>query len=119
MTRVFVPEGLHFLATSAGALRAAGAHLVPLIAHDRAALGGMLIAARLPFGLIPMWGFQVGQIWVWRALLAAGSVGYGSAIAVYVQVGYLDALHLAPALAGLAALLAGLALSRRSIASVY
>ena len=116
MTRVFVPEDLHFLATSAEALGAAGAHLVPLIAHDRAALGGMLIAAGLLFALIPMWGFRVGQTWVWRALLAAGLVGYGSAIAVHIQVGYLDALHLAPALAGLAALLVGLALSRRAIA---
>lgn len=115
MTRVFVPEDLHFLATSFEALRAAGAHLVPLIAHDRAALGGMLIAAGLLFALIPMWGFRVGQTWVWRALLAAGLVGYGSAIAVHIQVGYLDALHLAPALAGLAALLVGLALSRRAI----
>ncbi len=118
LTQVFVPEDLHFLATTGEALRNAGAHLVPLIAHDRAALGGMLIAAGLPFMLIPMWGFRAGQAWLWRALLAAGLAGYGVAICVHLQVGYTDPLHLAPALAGLAALLGGLGLSWRAVGRI-
>src|SRR3954463_9580720 len=41
VTHVFVPEDLEFMGTASDVLQAANRHLVPLIAHDRATLGGM------------------------------------------------------------------------------
>ena len=42
VTRVFVPEDLAFMQTTADALRSANPRLVPLVAHDRATFGGHL-----------------------------------------------------------------------------
>lgn len=112
VTRVFVPEDLEFMRTTAGALLDAHPRLVPLVAHDRATLGGMLLAAGWLFLLPVLWGFRRGESWLWWSLLLAGLCGHLGALGIHFAVGYLDLLHLLPVFGGLALLLLGLGLSR-------
>lgn len=111
VTQVFVHEDLEFLGTTAPALASANARLVPLVAHDRATLGGMLLASGWVFLLPALWGYRRGSSWLWWTLLIAGSIAYFSAIGVHQAVGYLSLKHLLPAFAGFALLLLGLILS--------
>lgn len=111
MTTVFVPEDLSYLELCAADLTAVPG-LVPLIAHDRGTFGGMLLVAGLTMLLAALWGFRRGAAWLWWTFLAAGTVGYGVAIAVHHAVGYVDVRHLAPAYAGLAAIWLAAAASR-------
>jgi hypothetical protein len=111
VSAVFVPEDLHFMETTAEALRLAGPRLVPLIAHDRATLGGMLLSSGLAFLLPALWGYRNGSRWLWWTFLIAGLSAYGAAIGVHLTVGYTDVHHLLPAFAGLAFFLTALGLS--------
>ena len=111
VTKVFVPEDLEFMDTTATALAQANPRLVPLVAHDRASFGGMLIACGLAVLLPALWGFRQGYRWLWWTLLAAGSAGYTAAIGVHLAVGYTNLWHLAPAFAGAATFLAALGLA--------
>jgi dihydroorotate dehydrogenase len=111
ITSVFVKEDLEFMQTSADALVAVSPRLLPLIAHDRASFGGMLIAVGLAVLLPALWGWREGSAWLWWTLLLAGSIGYSAALTVHLAVGYTDIGHLLPAFAGFALLLLGLALS--------
>ena len=110
-THVFVHEDLEFLGTTADALAAAGHHLVPLVAHDRATLGGMLVSIGIVLLLTALWGFRQGERWLWWTLLVAGTPGYVAAIGVHYAVGYESAFHLAPAFTGLGVFIAALAAS--------
>ncbi|HEY1188090.1 MAG TPA: hypothetical protein VGE74_10560, partial [Gemmata sp.] len=112
VTVVFVSEDLEFLGTTAEQLRAANPRLVPLVAHDRATFGGMLVSTGLVLLLTALWGYRAGAGWVWWTLLPAGALGYAPAIAVHLTVGYTDGMHLLPAFLGLGVFLMGLALSR-------
>jgi dihydroorotate dehydrogenase len=96
-TRVFVREDLEFMGTTAEALVAANPRLVPLIAHDRASFGGMLIASGLTVLLTALWGYRRGARWLWWMLLAAGTPAYAAGIGVHLAVGYTEASHLLPA----------------------
>jgi hypothetical protein len=111
VTEVFVPEDLEFLETTAEALRSVSPRLVPLIAHDRASFGGMIVASGLGFLGLALWGFRRGERWVWWTLLLAGVPGYACAIGVHYVVGYENLWHLTPAFAGLAVFIAAQALS--------
>lgn len=111
VSSVFVPEDLDFMQTTAGHLHLADPHLVPLIAHDRATFGGMLISSGVLFLLPSLWGFRNGQSWLWWTMLIAGLAAYACAIGVHFAVGYLHLTHLMPAFAGLGWFLIGLALS--------
>jgi hypothetical protein len=108
---VVVPEDLEFLQTTADALRRVRPRPVPLIAHDRARFGGMIVASGLGFLGIAPWGFRRGARWVWWTLLLAGLPGYTCAIGVHFVVGYENPWHLAPAFAGLAVFVVAQALS--------
>jgi dihydroorotate dehydrogenase len=110
MTVVFVPEDLEYMQTTAGALGAANPKILPLIAHDRATFGGMLICFGVVQLLTGLWGIRANQPWLWWTLALAGVAGYTPAIAVHFAVGYTDLGHLVPAFAGLIAYLAALAL---------
>jgi hypothetical protein len=48
---------------------------------------------------------------LWQALAIAGTAGFACALGVHFAVGYTDALHLAPAMAGAAQLVLALALT--------
>jgi len=110
-TTVFVPSDLEFLRISRSALDQADPELVPLIAHDRAGLGGLLFAEGIGVLLISLWGFREGARWLWWTYLIAGLVGFAGALGVHQTIGYLDPLHLAPAYVGLMLFAAGLSLS--------
>jgi dihydroorotate dehydrogenase len=117
VTEVFVPEDLEYMQTTAEALRAVSPRLVPLIAHDRASFGGMIVASGLGFLGVALWGFRQGARWVWWALLLAGIPGYACAIGVHYVVGYHNLWHLTPAFAGLALFLIAQALCYRYLAA--
>jgi dihydroorotate dehydrogenase len=111
VTQVFVPEDLEFLQTTRDALQAANPRIVPLVAHDRATLGGMLLSCGLIFLLPALWGFRNGERWLWWTLLIAGIFPYASTIAVHGAVTYISLKHLLPAFAGLGLFLLSMALS--------
>jgi dihydroorotate dehydrogenase len=113
VTEVFVPEDLAFMGTTAHALRSANPRLVPVVAHDRATFGGMILAAGWVFLLPALWGFQRGASWLWWTLLIAGLPAYAAAIGVHYAVGYLEPMHLLPAFLGLGLFSLGLGLSYR------
>jgi hypothetical protein len=112
VTQVFVPEDLEFMGTAAHVLQNANRHLVPLIAHDRATLGGMLLASGWVFLLPALWGFRNGSAWLWWTMLVAGLSAYACALGIHYTVGYRSLMHLLPAFGGLVILLLGLGLSR-------
>lgn len=112
VTEVFVPQDLEFMGTTAEALSGAHARLVPLVAHDRATLGGMLLASAWLFLLPVLWGFRNGSAWLWWSLLVSGCAAYAAALGVHYGVGYLSLVHLLPVFGGLGLLLVGLGLSR-------
>src|SRR6185369_13426917 len=111
VTHVFVAEDLAFMRTTAEALSSANPRLVPLVAHDRATLGGMLLASGWVFLLPALWGYRRGSSWLWWTLLVAGVIAYAAAISVHYVVGYHSVKHLLPAFGGLALLLMGLMVS--------
>lgn len=110
-TSVFVPEDLAFMQTTAETLHATSHRLVPLIAHDRATFGGLLIANGVAVLMVALWGYRQGYRWLWWMLLGAGVAAYSAAIGVHLSVGYTDVWHLGPSLAGLLLFLLGLGLS--------
>jgi dihydroorotate dehydrogenase len=110
-TSVFVPEDLEFMGTTAETLTAANSRLVPLVAHDRATFGGMLVASGLVVLLTALWGYRQGSGWLWWTLLASGAPAYAAAVGVHLAVGYTNLWHLAPALTAAAFFLIGLGLS--------
>ena len=65
MTQVFVPEDMEFLCSTPENLLNANAQLIPLVAHDRATFGGMLIATGVVVHLGSLWGFRRGEKWLW------------------------------------------------------
>ncbi len=104
ITSVFVAEDMEFLCTTPDRLLAANPQLVPLVAHDRATFGGMLIACGIVVLLASLWGFRRGRRWLWWTLLVAGSVAYIATISIHLHVGYVSLVHLLPAYGGIAAL---------------
>lgn len=111
ITRVFVPQDLAFLNSTADALRSASPRLLPLIAHDRATVGGMLLSAGLIYLLSSLWGFRRGERWLWRTMVIAAVPSFAATLWVHWHIGYLDAIHLAPLAPALALFMLGAALS--------
>jgi hypothetical protein len=111
ITSVFVPEDLEFMQTSAEELFGAHPRLVPLVAHDRATFGGMLMACGIATLLPAVWGFGRGQAWLWWSLMTAGTLAYCATMQVHWAVGYHSLKHLLPAVGGLALLWTGGAFS--------
>jgi len=107
VSSVFVQDDLDFMQTTAEALADANSRLIPLIAHDRASFGGMLISCGVATLLMALWGFRRGAAWVWWSLTLAGTVAYSVTIGVHLAVGYTSFGHLLPAYGGLAAIALG------------
>jgi hypothetical protein len=108
-TVVFVPQDLTFMGLSAPDLRALNPRLVPLIAHDRAGFGGALVTCGVAWLFCVFYGEPSRSLW--QTLLLAGSAGFACAIGIHVIVGYLDLLHLAPAILGAGLFAVAIALS--------
>jgi hypothetical protein len=116
-THVFVHEDLEFMHTTADVLQTANPRLVPLVAHDRASFGGMMVASGIGLLLPTLWGFRQGERWLWWTFLLAAAPAYAAAIGVHYAVGYTDPWHLAPAFAGAGLFAIGLGLSYPYLAS--
>ena len=109
MTWVFVPEDLGYLQLTTDELRSISPRLIPLISHDRACFGGAVCACGLAM-LFCVWCGEPSRS-LWQALCVAGAAGFSTAIVVHPLIGYLDFIHLAPAVLGAAVFAAGLALT--------
>jgi dihydroorotate dehydrogenase len=105
VSSVFVQTDLDFMQTTVETLAGANPRLIPLIAHDRASFGGMLISCGVATLLTSLWGFRRGAAWVWWSLTLAGSVAYIATIIVHLVVGYTSFTHLVPAYGGLTAII--------------
>jgi hypothetical protein len=86
--------------------------MVPLIAHDRAGLGGALLSAGVALTAC-VWCGRPSRA-LWQILALVGVVGFTPAIGVHAAIGYTDPFHLAPAVSGTALFVAGLAIVNRS-----
>ena len=113
MTQVFVPTDLAFMGMSQDQLNAINPQLIPLIAHDRAGFGGAVTTAGLLLFACVWCGTPCRSLW--QALLIAGIAGWSTAIGIHPMIGYTDAGHLAPAVAGAVLFFVGLALTRSSM----
>ncbi|MEM7354473.1 MAG: hypothetical protein AAF657_26940 [Acidobacteriota bacterium] len=109
ITAVFVPQDLAYMGVTPEDLTAFNPRLVPLIAHDRAGFGGGVASCGV-LVLFCVWFAQPSRS-LWQVLTLSGVFGFGTAIGVHFVIGYTDWFHLAPAFAGLAIYLAGLAMS--------
>lgn len=109
MTAVFVPSDLVFMGLTRADLDAINARLVPLIAHDRAGFGGAVATLGILI-TAALWCAAPSRA-LWQALLVAGLAAWTTAIAVHPAIGYVDALHLAPAVTGASLYFLGLALT--------
>jgi hypothetical protein len=110
-TCVFVPQDLRYLGLPVTELHALNPRLVPLIAHDRAGFGGAVCCCGILL-LFCIWCGRPSPS-LWCLVTLAGTVGFGTAIGVHFTIGYTDPVHLAPAVAGAVAYLAGLSLTFR------
>jgi MFS family permease len=98
MTSVFVPQDLKFLGVDPAELHRINPRLVPLIAHDRAGFGGGLCCVGLTVFACVWCGTPSRSLW--QALALSGTIGFGTAIGVHPLIGYNDAVHIGPAVAG-------------------
>lgn len=112
MTTVFVQQDLQFLQASREAITGLNPKLVPLVAHDRATFGGMLMATGVTVALSALWGWRKGRRWLWWTLLLSGSTAFLTTIVIHWWVGYTSLIHLLPAYGGLAVLWLAMACSR-------
>lgn len=107
---IFVQKDIEFIGLTRAELDAANPRLVSLIAHDRAGFGGAIFVGGL-LGTVGTFHAR-GTRPLWQAVLAAGVLAFGPAIAVHHAVGYTDPIHLAPAYTAPAVLALGLWLGR-------
>ena len=108
MTCVFVPENLAFMGLGVEEMDSLNPRLVPLIAHDRAWFGGAVFCCGLTLFFCIWCGGNPP-----RCLLAlVGVVGFGTAIGIHPAIGYVDLVHLAPAVLGAVVYATGLVLMR-------
>lgn len=112
MTTVFVPQDLEYIGQTRDAIAAVAERLVPVIAHDRAGFGGAL--ASFGVAMIGCVRYARPGRALWQALGIAGAAGFSTAVGVHPAIGYLSAIHLAPAMLGCAVFGIGLALASAS-----
>jgi hypothetical protein len=110
MTAVFVPTDLQFIGATREQIAAINRHLVPLIAHDRAGFGGALVSCGAVMLLSVLFGKPSRSLW--QALAIAGVAGFGTALGIHPVIGYTNAIHLAPAVAGCLVFAAGMLMTR-------
>lgn len=108
---VFVPSDLAFMGSTTAKIDVLSPRLLPLIAHDRATVGNMLIASGLLYLCSALWAFRRGERWFWWMLLLSTLPAFACVIWVHLHVGYIDALHLAPVWGAIALVALGAALS--------
>jgi hypothetical protein len=97
-THVFVDTDLTFMGVDPPELDRINPRLIPLIAHDRAGFGGGLCCVGMAV-FACVWCAPHSRS-LWQALATAGTLGFGTAIAVHPLIGYNDLIHVGPAVAG-------------------
>jgi hypothetical protein len=107
-TVLFVPQDMTFLDTDLDGVSAVSNQLAPLMAHDRAAYGGSMVALAVLFAATALRGIGPVEKGGKRALLIAGLAFYGSTMAIHFAIGYTNFVHLLPVYGGLACLLISL-----------
>jgi dihydroorotate dehydrogenase len=85
--------------------------LIPLIAHDRATFGGMLLATGVAVLLVTLWGLRRGERWLWWTVGLGALPAYLATLWIHFDITYTDPLHLGPVFIGLVLHLLGWALS--------
>jgi dihydroorotate dehydrogenase len=108
---VFVDSDLAFLGATHDSIRQLHPNLVPLVAHDRATFGGMLLASGVAVLISALWGFRRGERWLWWTISLAGFPAYLATLWIHHDIQYTDLLHLSPVFIGLALHVAGMALT--------
>lgn len=98
MTRVFAPSDLRFIGLEPATLAHISPMLIPLISHDRAGFGGGLCS----IGCLLLFMARCAELnrSLPEIVAVMGAAGFGGAIGVHFAVGYLDFLHLLPAVIG-------------------
>jgi hypothetical protein len=112
MTSVFVREDLDFLCLTGSQALELGDRMIGVVAHDRATLGGMLLASGTAMLLPLLWCYRRSAYWLWWAMAGLGIPAYAAALGVHLWVGYTDWRHMVPALLGAGLWLGGLLLGR-------
>ena len=97
-TEVFVAEDLGFMGVTRETLDGVNPRLIPLIAHDRAGFGGGLTTVGVLLIVCAVYT-RPGRSFH-EAVTCAGVAGFGCAIGTHYMEGYVNPIHLAPALAG-------------------
>lgn len=110
-TDVFVPQDLEYLALTREDLNAISPRLIPLIAHDRAGFGGGVCCCGVTMFCCVKCGTPARSLW--QAVLITGLIGFGTAVGVHFPIGYMNLIHLAPAILGTAMFVSGMALTYR------
>jgi hypothetical protein len=108
MTSVFVSTDLKFIGMTAGEIKSINPFLIPLIAHDRAGFGGAICTTGIVV-LFCVWCAKPAKS-LWQVLCFAGTIGFAAAIGVHPVVGYLNVVHLAPAILGAISFFTGMLL---------
>lgn len=116
MTEVFVKTDLAFMDLSREQLNSINPRLIPLIAHDRAGFGGGVATAGLLLFACVWCGRPSRSLW--QGMLLGGIAGWGTGVGIHPVIGYTDAGHLLPAVAGAVLFFLGLALTRSSMYGV-
>jgi len=98
VTEVFVATDLGFMGVTRAMLDAMNPRLVPLIAHDRAGFGSGLATVGVLL-LICGWYARPSRAFH-QAVFVAGTAGFGCAVGTHFVEGYMNPMHLAPAIAG-------------------
>jgi len=91
------------------ALDALNPRIVPLLAHDRAGFGGAVCTTGLT-AFFCVWCGRPSRS-LWQVLVISWAAASFTAIGIHFLVGYVSAVHLAPAVLGAIAFGIGLALS--------
>ena len=109
----FVSEDLEFIGLTASEIRSVNPRLVPLLAHDRAGFGGGVLTMGLTT-MACLWCSRLSRH-LHQAVALAGLASLGPTLWVHLSVGYTDAFHLAPPVAGVVCLISGLALEHPGV----
>jgi hypothetical protein len=106
---VFVPQDLGFMCMNPEELSRISAKLIPLIAHDRAGFGGVLVSTGLVLLFIIHCATPSKSLW--QILFLSLSIGFFTAIGIHFFIGYISFSHLLPAYTGAFIFYIGIVLS--------
>ena len=96
ITKVFVTTDISFLCMDRAMLQTISDQLIPVIAHDRAGFGSALISTGILVLCLSLWGFRVGERWLFFTLLLGALPAFVAGIGTHFMIGYTSFIHLVP-----------------------